>query len=51
MKILLCCNAGMSSSILVKKIRDIAEKTGEDIEVSKWLMLQSKMKWVNGMYA
>ena len=34
MKILLCCNAGMSSSILVKKIRDIAEKTGEDIEVS-----------------
>ena len=34
MKILLCCNAGMSSSILVKKIRDVAEKTGEDIEVS-----------------
>ena len=31
MKILLCCNAGMSSSILVKKIRDVAEKTGEDI--------------------
>ena len=30
MKILLCCNAGMSSSILVKKIRDVAE----DIEVS-----------------
>lgn len=34
MKILLCCNAGMSSSILVKKIKDIAAKTGEDIEVA-----------------
>ena len=34
MKILLCCNAGMSSSILVKKIRDVAEKTGEDIEAN-----------------
>ncbi|MGN1277347.1 MAG: PTS sugar transporter subunit IIB [Floccifex sp.] len=33
MKILLCCNAGMSSSILVKKIQDAAAKNGEDIEV------------------
>lgn len=48
MKILLCCNAGMSSSILVKKIRDAAEKRGMDmtitavassavkVEVGKW---------------
>ena len=34
MKILLCCNAGMSSSILVKKIKDIASQNGEDIEVT-----------------
>lgn len=34
MKILLCCNAGMSSSILVKKIKDVASKNGEDIEVA-----------------
>lgn len=33
MKILLCCNAGMSSSILVKKMKDIAQKNGEDIEI------------------
>ena len=34
MKILLCCNAGMSSSILVKKIRDAAEKRGMDLEIT-----------------
>lgn len=34
MKILLCCNAGMSSSILVKKIREAAEKRGMDITIT-----------------
>lgn len=33
MKILLCCNAGMSSSILVKKIKDTAEKRGMDLTI------------------
>lgn len=33
MRILLCCNAGMSSSILVSKIKAAAEKRGEDITV------------------
>lgn len=33
MKILLCCNAGMSSSILVKKMKDAADKKGEDLEI------------------
>ena len=33
MKILLCCNAGMSSSILVKKIREAAEKRGMEITI------------------
>lgn len=33
MKILLCCNAGMSSSILVKKL-EMLLKNSEDIEVS-----------------
>lgn len=34
MKILLCCNAGMSSSILVKKIRDAAEKRGMEMTIT-----------------
>ncbi len=34
MKILLCCNAGMSSSILVKKIRQAAEKRGMDVTIT-----------------
>lgn len=33
MNILLCCNAGMSSSILVKKIKAAAEKRGMDINI------------------
>lgn len=33
MKILLCCNAGMSSSILVKKIKQVAEGRGMKIEI------------------
>ena len=33
MKILLCCNAGMSSSILVKKMLDVAMKKGESVEI------------------
>ncbi len=33
MRILLCCNAGMSSSILVGKIKDAATKLGEEVEV------------------
>lgn len=48
MKILLCCNAGMSSSILVKKIKEVASAGEEEIiveavanagikdEVGKW---------------
>ncbi len=34
MKILLCCNAGMSSSILVKKIKDAAQKRGMEITIA-----------------
>ena len=34
MKILLCCNAGMSSSILVKKIREAAERRGMDLTIT-----------------
>lgn len=33
MKILLCCNAGMSSSILVEKIKQAAKKRQEDVDV------------------
>ncbi|MDO4467845.1 MAG: PTS sugar transporter subunit IIB [Bacillota bacterium] len=33
MKILLCCNSGMSSSILVKKMKDAAQIIGEDIVI------------------
>lgn len=33
MRILLCCNAGMSSSILVKKIKMAASNRGMEIEI------------------
>ena len=33
MKILISCNAGMSSSILVRNIRNYAESIGQEIEV------------------
>ncbi len=33
MKILLCCNAGMSSSILVSKIKTAGEKRSMDITI------------------
>lgn len=33
MRILICCNAGMSSSILVKNIRIYGEKEGLDITI------------------
>lgn len=33
MRILICCNAGMSSSILVKNIRVYGEENGIDLEV------------------
>lgn len=34
MKILLCCNAGMSSSILVKKIREAAQNRGMELTIT-----------------
>ncbi len=34
MRILLCCNAGMSSSILVSKIQAAAAKRGEEVTVA-----------------
>lgn len=34
MKILLCCNAGMSSSILVKKMKEAADAANEEISVA-----------------
>jgi len=34
MNILLCCNAGMSSSILVKKIKEAAQKRGMDVNIT-----------------
>lgn len=33
MKILLCCNAGMSSSILVKKMLDVTKDCNEKFEI------------------
>ena len=33
MKIMLCCNAGMSTSLLVQKMQQEVAKRGEDIEI------------------
>lgn len=32
-KILLCCSAGMSTSLLVTKMRKVAEERGLDVEI------------------
>ena len=48
MKILVVCNAGMSSSILVKKIADYAKSIGEDATVqavSSASVSDEKGKW------
>ena len=34
MKVLLVCNAGMSSSILIEKMKNAANAKGEEIEIS-----------------
>ena len=34
MKVLLVCNAGMSSSILIEKMKNAAKAKGEEIEIS-----------------
>lgn len=33
MKIMLCCNAGMSTSLLVQKMQQEAAKRGEDVQI------------------
>ncbi len=33
-KVFLCCNAGMSTSMLVKKMRSAAESKGVDVELT-----------------
>ncbi|MGI9282601.1 MAG: PTS sugar transporter subunit IIB [Endozoicomonas sp.] len=32
-KIMLCCSAGMSTSMLVKKMREAAESQGKEVEI------------------
>ncbi|OUO64611.1 PTS sugar transporter subunit IIB [Collinsella sp. An268] len=34
MKVLLCCNAGMSTSMLMKKMEDYAKANGIDLEIN-----------------
>ena len=34
MKILICCNLGMSSSILMKRIREAAQRRGMDLTIA-----------------
>ena len=34
MKILICCNLGMSSSILMKRIREAAQRRGIDLTIA-----------------
>ena len=33
-KILLCCSAGMSTSLLVTKMKKVAEEKGIDVEIN-----------------
>lgn len=41
-KILLVCNAGMSTSMLVKKMQDVAKNEGMDIEISAKSLTEAK---------
>ncbi len=41
-KILLICSAGMSTSLLVKKMQDCAEARGEDVEI--WAVADTAAK-------
>lgn len=43
-KILLVCSAGMSTSMLVKKMQDTANKEGKDYEVEALALSEAKTK-------
>lgn len=43
--ILLVCNAGMSTSMLVKKMEQVVEKRGLDVKVSAKSLTEAKKDW------
>jgi cellobiose PTS system EIIB component len=44
MKIVLCCNAGMSTSMLVKKMREAAQTAHQDVSIDAAPSLKSKRR-------
>ena len=44
MKVLLCCAGGLSSSILMKKMKTWADAHGEDLEIQAMKQLQEEIK-------
>ncbi|MBT1174697.1 MULTISPECIES: PTS sugar transporter subunit IIB [Bifidobacterium] len=47
MKIVLCCNAGMSTSMLVKKMRTAAETKGIEAEIDAYPISEVEEKAAN----
>ena len=39
-KILLVCSAGMSTSLLVNKMKDAAKSSGEEVEINAWAIAE-----------
>ena len=49
MKILICCNLGMSSSILMKRIREAAQRRGMDLTIAAVANANIRDEKGNGM--
>ena len=48
MRVLLCCAAGLSSSILMKKMKTYAESHGEDLEITAVGVQEAAEQWDQG---
>ena len=48
MKVLLCCAGGLSSSILMKKMKTWADAHGEDLEIQAMGTGEAVETWQNG---
>lgn len=48
MKVLLCCAGGLSSSILMRKMKNWADANGEDLDIIAVGVAEAMEDWQNG---
>lgn len=48
MRVLLCCAGGLSSSILMKKMKNYAESHGEDLDIIAVSTNEAVEQWADG---